>query len=81
VTHRHADEGGDVLADAPRVDDRAVAGDDVLILELLDAVDDRRRRQADLLTDLCQRQLAVLLQQREDVQVDVVEFGFWRLLT
>ena len=43
------------------------------VLELLDALDHRRRGEADLLADLGQRPLAVLLQQREDAQVDVVE--------
>ena len=55
--------------------DRVVAGDDAAVLELLDALDHRRRREADLLADLGERQPAVLLQQRQDAEVDVVELG------
>ena len=76
MTDDDADERGDVLANPPRVDDSAVAGDHFVVFELLDALDHRRRRQPNLLADLGQRQLAVLLQQRQNMEVDLVEFAF-----
>ena len=70
---QHADEGGDVAAELARVEQRRVAGDDAALLELLDALDHRGRRQPDALADLGQRHFAVLLQQGEDLQIDGVE--------
>ena len=58
------------------VQDGVVAADQTAVLELLYALDHRRRRQADLIADLGERQPAVVLQQAQDVTVDVVEIEF-----
>ena len=55
------------------VDDRLVAGDDAARLELLHALVDGRRAQADLLGDLRERRPPLGLEQRDDRQVGVVQ--------
>jgi hypothetical protein len=70
---RHADEGRHVLADPPRVEDRGVAADHTGLLELVDPLEHRGRRQPDLLADRGERLLAVLLEQLEDRNVRGIE--------
>src|SRR5436190_20262561 len=62
MTDRHADEGGDVHTQAPRIDLRVVPGDEAFGLELAHALYDRRCGQSDLLAHLGQRGLTVGLQ-------------------
>ena len=69
VADRDADEGGDVLAERARVEQRRVAADHAAVFELLDALHHRRRRETDLLADLRERLLAVVLQRIEDGEV------------
>ena len=43
------------------------------VLELLDALHHRGRREADLLADLGERQAAILLHQPQNLAIDVIE--------
>src|SRR5262245_3998830 len=72
VLDAHSDEGSDVLAQLPWVHPRGVAGDDLLLLELADAIGHRGLRQAHLLRDLRLREPGVGLEQVDDLGVDVV---------
>jgi len=57
-----ADKSGHVLAQPPRIDRGVVPHDDPAVLELLDPLYDRRRRQPHLLAKLDVRDPAVFLQ-------------------
>jgi hypothetical protein len=52
---------------------RTVGGDDAAVLELLDAFHHRRGREADLLADLGERKTAILLHERQNLTIDVIE--------
>ena len=70
----HADEGGDVDAETLRVEVGVITLDHAAVLELLDALDYGGCGEADLLADPGQRRApAIVLQQREDAAVDVVQ--------
>src|SRR5262245_33583421 len=56
-----------------RLETHLVAGDDAVLLELLDALEDGRGRHAELACDLGVRDARVLLQERQDLEVDGVE--------
>src|SRR5208282_4861676 len=71
---RHADERGDVLAEAGRVDGGVVADNNSTVFEFFYALVDRRRREPDLFTELDERNPAVLLQETDNLQVDGIEF-------
>ncbi len=73
MADRHADEGGYVFAQAPRVNDGVIAGDDSAIFEFLDPLDHRRRRQAYLFAEFGERGFTMLLEQGQDLEIDRVE--------
>src|SRR5207249_8508586 len=73
VRDEHPDEGGDVEAEPARVQDGAVTGDDARGLEPLDALEHRGGAEIDLLADADEGGPAVLLQEREDAEVYVVQ--------
>ncbi len=75
VRGRDADEGGDVLAEQTRIEQRDVIRDHPRLFELVDALDHGGRGEADLLADRRERLFAVLLQQIEDREIGRVEFG------
>src|SRR6185436_6937575 len=62
IARDDADERRDVHADLPAVDDRMIAGDHAGRFELLDALEHRRRGQADLLAESREWRSAVVLQ-------------------
>src|SRR5436305_8955379 len=70
MADRYADEGSDILTQLSRIDGRMITGDNPAILQLLDTLDNGRRRQAHLFGQFGQRDTAVLLQSSEDLQVD-----------
>jgi len=73
MADRHADEGGNVLAQATGVDGGMVAGDNAAIFELFDPFDHRGGGQTHLLAELGQRSLAMFLKHGQDLKVDRVQ--------
>ena len=71
----HTDEGGDVLAELARVQQRDVANYHTRLFELVDPLDHGRGRKPHLLADRGQRPLAVLLEQPEDGSIGGVKLG------
>src|SRR4029077_3914147 len=71
----HTDEGGDVEAEPPAVDDGAIAGDHAGRLELLDAFEDGGRAEPHLLAETHERCPAVLLEELQDAEINVVQLG------
>ena len=67
------DQRLDPLAERLRVDPGAVADDHAVVLEAVDAALDGGRRESDLGADVGERQLRVLLQQRNDLAVNAVQ--------
>ena len=74
------DEDGEVEAQRPRVEQRAVGPDDAGRLELPDAPQAGRGRQPDPLRQLDVRQPAVLLEGGQDAPVDRVEGWGWHVV-
>jgi RNA polymerase sigma-70 factor, ECF subfamily len=67
------DEGGEPEAEHSRVDARLVAGDDASLLELANAIEDRRGSHAESSRDLGICHTAVGLEQLEDLPIDGIE--------
>src|SRR5277367_130046 len=74
MTDRYSDERGHVLAEQTSVDRGLIAGDYSTVFKFLDAFDYRRRRQPYLLTQLHMRNPPMLLQDRDNLEVDVIKF-------
>ena len=70
MADRDADKSRHVLAHLPRIHRSVIAGDDAAVFELFDPLDHRGRREPDLFAKLDQRNSAVLLQNRDDLQID-----------
>jgi hypothetical protein len=70
-----ADEGRDVVAEAARVDLRGVAADVAALLELLDALRDRRLGESDPMCDVALGATGVRLEQLDDPGIDAVHVG------
>ncbi len=75
VADDDADEGGDVEPEPAGVEERPIARDDARGLELLDALEDGRRREPHHLADARERDAAVLLQHGEDAEIRVVQLA------
>ena len=73
VIDHHADEGRHVESEVTRVEQRMVAANHTDLLEFLDPLDDRRRGKAHLLADAGERDLAVLLQGLEDLEIGEIQ--------
>src|SRR6185295_13621550 len=65
----HFDEGSHRSSDRTRVHYRDIASDDAGVLELPHSLVDRRSRESDALGDLRLRELAVALEQTDDLSV------------
>src|SRR5207249_6538840 len=70
-----ADERRDVEPEPARVEERTVAEDDAGGFELLDALENGRRREPDRLADAGQRRPAVVLEEAQDLKVCLVQLG------
>src|SRR3954454_6338597 len=69
----HADDRAQRVAERPRVDERAVAGDDAGVLEAAHAVARGRRRQADAAAQLGEAHATVRLELGEHRAIDGIE--------
>src|SRR5215831_1875931 len=74
MLNEHTNKSSNVLAEPAGIEDRGVAANHPAFFEFVDALCYRRRGQSDALADACQRQLTVLLQEREDMAIKVVQF-------
>src|SRR5690242_3862653 len=66
---RNADKRRHVLAEFSRINGGVITGDDCAVLKLLDALDHRGRGETDLLGELRERDPAVLLENRDYLQI------------
>src|SRR5262245_62057281 len=69
-------ENGNAQPDLSRVDQRDAARDDAVSLKALQPLPARRRRQADALADLGNRERGVLLHDSQDLPVDGIHSLF-----
>lgn len=74
IDRMHGNQGGEVIAYFARIHSRGVTGDNPLILHALDALNDRGRRQIDLVGQLPERNSSVFLQLIKYLPIQAVQF-------